>query len=252
MLSLVPPPAPAESPPPLEGVALEDAARAELCRSINLDVSVTAPTWRQVLFSGRRIKFSVPKPPEASLLLLSRTEAPQGMAQNEVGMEAVKLGEMLQSTKPKGLVPKSLTAVPPLPPSRDVMTTWLRHVFLVTGGPQVLPLLVSAGYLMPSDVETLEGVYPEGMNRERLAAEEAAMAVSHAGERNGQAPELPAWLNDQMMTLMGEPDDAGFYQDLHGDAGGAKSSGTGGGLGGSTSKLAAQTAPDTTRGDLPR
>ena len=243
MLSLVQPP----EPPPLEGKALEDAARAELDRTLNLEVGIKAPTWRQILFSGKRIKFQVPKCPDASLKILGQIKPPDDTAKDHVGITAVGLGEGLQKSKPEGIVPASITALPALPPSRDAMSAWLRKVFLVTAGPDALRLLVAAGYLVPSDIEALEEVYPEGVDEQRKAAVEAGMAVTAAGTRTGHSVELPPWLNDQLMTLMGEPGAQGAYQELYADAGAQPHGGT---LGGKAGKIAQQAAPDTIKGEL--
>lgn len=247
-LSLVPPAAPVESPPPLEGKPLEDAARGELCSMLRLDVTVDAPTWRQVLFSGIRVRFEVPKAPPTAIAALGQIKPPESVAKDHVGITAVQLAETLQKAKPEGMVPRSITAQPALPPSRDSMSQWLRRVFLITAGPECLPLIVAAGYLLGSDVETLEAAYPEGIGEQRKAAMEAGMAVTAAGERTGHTVELPSWLNDQLMTLMGESsatDVQHVYDQSSPDAGGG-----GGALGGKPSKLAQQSAPDTIKGAL--
>lgn len=248
MLSLVPPPMPIEPPPPLTGKPLEDAARAELCKMLHLDVSVSAPTWRQVLFSGKRIKFEVPKAPAATLTALSQIKPPDSLTRDHVGITALGLAENLQKAKPEGMVPRSITAMPALPVSRDSMTSWMRRLFLVTAGPECAALLVSAGYLLPSDMETLEAAYPEGMDDQRKQAVEAGMAVTSAGHRNGVTPELPGWLNDQLMTLMDEdnsPDVQGVY-----DQSSPEVHGGGGAPGGKAGKISQQAAPDTIKGTL--
>lgn len=251
-LSLVPmdaqaPMAPVEPPPPLEGKELEDAARAELCAMLHLDVTVNAPTWRQVLFSGVRVRFDVPKPPQAAMDALGQIKPPDSLAKDHVGITALGLAEALQQAKPEGMVPKSITAQPALPPSRDSMTSWYRRVFLVTAGPQCLPLLVAAGYLLPSDVETLDSTYPEGTGEQRKGAVEAGMAVTAAGHRTGHTVELPSWLNDQLMTLMGEPDSTDvqhvYEQSTPQTPGGSA-------IGGRPNKIAGQAAPDTIKGNL--
>lgn len=244
-LTLLPPLEPA---PPLEGQALEDAARAELNHAIRLDVQVNAPSWRQVLFGARRVKFQIPKPPEASLKLLGQIKPPESLPKDNVGITALGLAEGLQQAKPEGFVPAAITAVPALPASRDAISTWLRRVFLVTAGPAALPLLVAAGYLTPGDVATLDETYPEGVDEQRKAAVEAGMAVTTAGARTGNTVELPGWLNDQLLTLMGEPRDTEAYQDLYTQA--EKPAGGTSTLGGQPSRIAEQTAPDTIKGDF--
>lgn len=242
LLSLVPP---LEPPPPLEGQPLEDAARAALCSMLNLVVTVTAPTWRQVLFSGRRDKFAMPKIPDASLERMGRITPPESLPKDNVGITALGLAEALQQSRPEGFTPASITAVPTLKPSRDSVASWLRRVFLVTTGPAAIPLLVGAGYLLPGDVDILAAAYPEGMEAQRKAAVEAGMAVTSAGHRGGHGVELPPWLNDQLMTLMAEPRDVGFFQGLYADKG--REPAGPGSLGGKAGRLAQQIAPDTVR-----
>lgn len=239
---------PDQPPPPLDGKPLEDAARAELRKMLHLDVSVNAPTWRQVLFSAKRIKFQAPKAPDQSIKILGQIKPPDGVAQDHVGVTAVGLGEQLQKAKPEGMVPQSVTALPALPVSRDATSAWLRQVFLVTAGPEALRLLVAAGFLLPSDLAILEGVYPDGVDEERKAVVEAGMAVASSGTRTGHSTELPGWLNAQLLMLMGEPNDAGDYQDLYKQQ--SQNAPGGGGLGGKPGKIAQQAAPDTIKGSL--
>jgi hypothetical protein len=210
-LALVPP------PEPLQGQALEDAARAEMCRALGLVVSVSAPTWRELMFAGKPIDFKVPEvPPKVAGKIGVLT--PTDFAADQVGLAALLLAEKLQKTKPAGSFRRSVVPGKPLPIAHGDAADWERAVFLTATGPGVVPLLCAAGYLTGGDVETLGVTYHDGMEAQRMAAIEAATALMQASARSGHDPELPDWLNEQMLTLMNEERPTDVFQAIYAKA----------------------------------
>lgn len=227
---------------------LEEAARAELNRALGLTVDVRAPTWRSLMFSGsKRIEFQVPLPPDEVVARVTALD-PSRFAQDATGLAALKLVEPLQKSKPQGMPPASISARRPLPPSRSDVMQWDRQLFLLTAGPDCLPLLVGSGGLTPDDVDYLVANYPEGTDAQREAAVEGATAFTAAGARTGHDPELPAWLNDQLLTLMDEPRPTQMFQDIYQRANQQKPPQNGPPPGSGNSKIAQQFRPNVGAG----
>jgi len=105
------------------------------------------------------------------------------------------------------------------------MASWLRRVFLLTGGPATLRMLASAGQLAPGDVTVIEAAYPKGLDKERMDSVAAATSLTAAAMRGGQQADLPMWLNDQLLILMGEAKPADVWQALYGQKGNEKPNG---------------------------
>lgn len=190
-------------------LALEEAARLALWGYLGLHVDLSAPSWRQILLGGGRIDFRTPQFPHESLELLDQD--PQPTPGDPGAKLAKKLLVGLKADRPRGMTPRSLSPRAPRPPARDALSSWTRRVWLVAAGPEALRLLVAAGYLTPSDVETIEAAYPRGLDVEREGAVQAAGALTTAAQRNGTEPDLQPWLNDQLMTLMDEHRPADFF-----------------------------------------
>jgi len=197
-LALVPP-----APSPLD---LEEEARAELLRLLRLNVRVRAPEWREILFGGRPISAKLPVVPPAVLARIEKAEA-TGPARRLLGI--------VQREMPETSNPRTIAASRPLPPPKDAMAAWLRLIFLVTAGPSALRLLVAAGYLTGGDIDIMQDAYPAGLDQERTASVEAAMALTSAAMRNRQDPDVPNWLNDQLLTLMDEHRPIEFFAGLY-------------------------------------
>jgi hypothetical protein len=241
-LALVPPPAP---PTPAEE---EEQARQEMLRALGWRVEVSAPPWPEVLRLGRPRVVLLPKIPDGVVARL-RTLQKEWFAPDDIGLKALALAEGLQSAMPQGAVPRSLGAARQLPPPQDAIQGWMRQATITACGPDVVPLLVSAGFLTQPDVDVLDSTYPAGMDAQRLAATEAAAPMSAAAKRAGRASAFPAWLDDQTMTLMGEPadtDQSVHEPDKSAQQGGNGQGGpnaSGGGSTGGDSKIANQFRP---------
>lgn len=212
-LSLVPaqPPVPPEA---LKGIALEDAARATLKRTLGLTATVSAPTWRELVFAGKPIPFKVPEVPGGVAARIGALR-PDTFPKDAVGLAALQLAEKLQKAKPGGTFKRSVAPGKPFPVAHGARADWERFVFLVAAGPEVVPLLAAAGYLTASDVDTLTEFYPEGLEAQRLAAVGAATSLTHAAARTGHDPNLSDWLNDQMLTLMAEERPTDVFQAMY-------------------------------------
>lgn len=227
---------------------LEEAARAELNQALGLTVDVRAPTWRSLMFSGsKRIDFQPPRPPGEIVARVTALD-PERFAKDATGLAALKLVEPLQKSKPQGQAPQSISARRPLPPSRSDVMSWERELFLLTAGPDCLPLLVGSGSLTPDDVDYLSTNYPEGTDAQREAAVEGATSYTAAGARTGHDPILPPWLNDQLLTLMDEPRPTQMFQDIYQQANQQKPPQQGPPPGGGNSKIAQQFRPNVGAG----
>jgi hypothetical protein len=244
-LALVPPPAP---PTPAED---EASARQEMLRALGWRVEVSAPPWREVLFLGKPRLVVLPKIPDGVVARLRNLQK-EAFAPSDIGVKALALAETLKSAMPTGAVPRSLGAARELPPPQDAVQSWTRQAIVTACGPELVPLLVSGGFLTQPDVDVLDATYPAGMDEVRLAATEAAAPMSAAAKRAGHASAFPAWLDDQTMTLMGEPADTD--QSVHepdqsqqqpgaGGNGQGGPSASGGGSTGGDSKIANQFRP---------
>lgn len=205
---------PIAAPEELTGAALEGAARDALRAKLRLRVTVNAPTWRQLVFRSSRISFTIPATPPEVVAEIARATT-DDLQQDHVGVLAFKLLEGLQASMPAGRSPRSMAGRRPLPVGQGAMGAWRRRVFLVAAGPQALRLLVAAGYLTAGDVALMTEVYPEGLHDERLGAVEAAGAITAAAARAGRDADLPAWLDDQLFTLMEEERPTDFFQSLY-------------------------------------
>lgn len=204
-----PPPSPALSP-----LELETATRHVVNGWLDLVTSVKAPTWRQIVFGGRPIHFTMPTPPEASLEALDRDH--RAMPGDGPAARAKELLDMIQKARPRGSQLRSMNGSRSMPPARDAMGSWLRRVFLICGGPAALRLLAASGQLSGRDVTVVEAAYPLGLEQERKDSVEAATAFNAAAIRNGTGDvELPMWLNDQFLTLMDEQQGAAAFQSLY-------------------------------------
>jgi len=215
---MTPTPAPVRPPPQPKGIELEQLSRARLRRLIGLRVDVTAPTWNQILFASQKIPMRIESPPGAVLNAIDQLPPdplPPGSPPDAVRTESEQLLKQLSDARPRGDSPRSIAGGPRLPPPQDALASWLRRVFLVVTGPEACRLLVAAGYLQSSDVDVLEVVYPEGLDVERKTAVGAAIALTNASMRNGVPHDLPAWLNDQLLTLMDERRPLDVYKDVY-------------------------------------
>jgi hypothetical protein len=201
-------------PEELKGVALEQAARDELRRALGLSVNISAPTWRQVMFMGQPIAFKLPDVPPGVAARISSVK-PDVFAKDAVGLAALQLAEKLQGSKPGRSFRRSVVPGMPLPNAHGSLDDWERLVFLVGAGPACLQLLVASGNLTSGDVEIMTTAYPEEMEHEKFAAIQAATAFTHAGARAGVDPEIPDWLNDQMLTLMDEERPVEVFQAIY-------------------------------------
>lgn len=201
-------------PVPLKGIDLENATREELRRALGLVVTLNAPTWREVMFMGRPVAFKVPHVPDGVAGRIGAVNA-DDFAQDEAGLAALKIAETLQRGKPRGTFRRSAAPGKPLPVAHGGTADWERSVFLAAAGPEVIPLLVAAGYLTASDVDDLSAVYPEGIEAQRIAATEATAALTHAAARSGTDPDLPEWINGQILTLMGEERPVDVFQEIY-------------------------------------
>lgn len=217
----------------LTGEPLEQAARAELCRALALTVTVHAPTWRQIMFMGSPIRFQVPDVPEGVAGRIGALK-PEAFGKDAVGLAALALAEKMQQAKPKGTFRRAVAPGLPLPAGHGQIEDWNRLVFIVTAGPPVAALLVSAAYLTSQDVDTLEDNYPKGLEQQRLEAVAGATALTHAAARVGTDPHLASWVNDQTLLLMDEERPVDVFQALYnkkGDAPPADGAQGGGGQG---------------------
>lgn len=225
-------------------LALEEAARMYLRRHLGLEIEGRAPTWRDLLFGGGRIEFRVPQIPPESLALLDKDPvAPPAGPDQKLG---AKLLADLKDARPRGMTPRSISPRVPRPPARDALAAWMRRVFLVAAGPESVRLLVAAGYLTPGDVDTIEGIYPGGLDVERRTMVQAAGALTVAAARNGSDPDLQPWLNEQLLTLMDEHRPTEFFEQLYAreeKQGGDQ--GQGPGVGAPPSQVVNQTRPAT-------
>lgn len=247
-------PLPATAPDPLseqhQRLLIEEAARGALRHYLDLHVSVSAPTWRELLFGHSRIEFRIPRCPDEALARIDG--APEAHPAHPGAKLAVKLIKDLSDARPRGTAPRSFSPRQPRPPARDALAAWLRRVFLVAAGPAALRLLVAAGYLTASDVEVMEGAYPEGLDDERRGAVEAAGGLTVAAHRNGAEPDLQPWLNDQLLTLMGEHRPTEFFDEIYKSEGAptdeqqeAAAAGPGPSVGAPPSQVVDQTRPAT-------
>lgn len=252
-LTLVPPAQPEDAP--LSGVALEEASREEMLRALHWHVTVAAPTWKSLMYFGKPLAFQVPRVP-GGVGAEIRALKPDSFVPTAVGLGALKLAEALQKSQPQPTPRRSISATIPLPPSKGEVSKWNRDAFLVSSGPACLPLLVSAGYLTPDDIELMETVYPHGLGMDndpdpssaRLLAVDAARSFSQVGARHGHDPVLPAWLNDQLFTLMDEDRQTGHFQALYDDAAKAAQQQPGPSAGAGNSKIAQQFRPQVGAG----
>lgn len=206
------------SPPSPAG--LEGLARHALTSYLRLRVAVKAPTWHRIVFGGQPIKFRVPRVPDA---VIERLEGKPEAAPGDIpAARAAAILDAIRGARPRGTQPRSVSGRRPLPPPRDALAAWNRRLFLALAGPAALRLLAAAGYLTTTDVAVMEALYPAGVDGERLDAVKAAGALTGAAARNGVDAALPPWLNDQLLTLMGERSPAEFYAALYDDKGGAE------------------------------
>lgn len=211
-LAAVPDIAPA--PEELEGLALEAAARTEMRRALGLDVTINSPTWRALMFASKPLAIRVPGVPDDVAGRIGSIR-PTAFRPDAVGLKALALAEQLQKAKPGGSFRRSVAPGKPLPVAHGARGDWARRVFLLACGPEVVPLLAGAGYLTTGDVETLTEAYPEGMEEQKLAAVSAAASLTEAVARTGADPNLPEWLNGQILTLMGEERPTEIFQALY-------------------------------------
>lgn len=205
---------PAPATPQPTGVELEVLARHKLLRLIGLNIDVTAPSWNTILFSSTKIKWRMETPPQACLDAIDQVP-PDAAPDDAVATEANVLLKGLSASKPRGQQPKSIVGSKPLSPPQDATAKWLRSVWLITVGPDATRLLVAAGYLTPSDLDALDTAYPKGLDAEKQACVGAAMALTAASARTGVEHDLPPWLNDQILTLLGESRPTRYYADIY-------------------------------------
>jgi len=177
-------------------------------------VSVKAPTWREILFTAGKIRFRLPRFPDGAAEKVDQ-DVDDGAINDEADKMADKLIADMSKDKPRGSSPRSISARKELPPSDDAMATWRRRATLTVLGPEVTRLLVASGGLLASDVDIFEDIYPAGLDIERRGAVAAAIAVTAAAARHDRDADLPAWLNDQLITLMSERRPTEFFQDLY-------------------------------------
>jgi hypothetical protein len=253
----VPAPAPQPGPffadpPParLTPLELEIETRHVLNRWLDMVTTVNAPPWQETLFRGKPIRLQLPTPPAKSLDALDQVH--QAMPGSGPAASAKQILDTLQKARPRGEAPKTIVGRKPLPPPRDAMAGWLRRVFLLTAGPAALRLLASAGQLAPGDVTIIEAAYPKGLDKERMDSVSAATSLTAAAMRNGHQPDLPMWLNDQLLVLMGEEKPADVWQALYGSKNGGDVSAGGNGAQGPSpsakpSSIVTNAAPGTTR-----
>lgn len=230
------------------GIELEALARHKLLRMLGLNIEITAPTWNTILFSSTKIKWRMETPPQECIDAIDQVppEVPPGDA---VATEANVLLKGLSASRPRGQQPKSIVGSKPLPPPQDATAKWLRSVWLITVGPDSTRLLVAAGYLTPFDLNALDTAYPKGLDAERQACVQAAMALTAASARTGVEHDLPPWLNDQILTLMDESRPTRYYADIY--AAEAKQAKPTAGLSPSSASpnlISVQSAPDITPG----
>jgi hypothetical protein len=214
-----PAPIPALRPAPQPtGLQLEALGRERLRQMIGLRVTINAPTWNEILFSSKPIPVKVSPPPPTVLAAIDQIPPPidPGAPPDAVEAEARQLLKGLSDARPRALPPRSIAGGRKLPPPADLVAKWLRRVFLVVSGPDAVRLMVASGYLLPSDVDLLEIVYPKGFDEERRAAVEAAITVAAAAHRNQvNDHDLPSWLNDQLLVLMDERRPSDFYAEIY-------------------------------------
>ena len=246
-LAVVPPPVPVEE---LKGVELEDASRAEMRRALGLTVTVSAPTWREIVFMTAPILLKIPEVPPGVAGRLGALRL-EWFAENKVGMAALALAEKLQKAKPGGTFKRSAAPGKPLPVAHGAFSSWERLVFLVACGPDVAPLLAAASYLTGSDVDAIVESYPEGVERQRLEAVTAAATLTRAAARTGHDPSLSEWANGQILTLMAEEKPADVFQAIYASKANAKP-GQQGSPADARSKIAENYRPTPGTGDATR
>ena len=224
MTAIAPPVAPAPTQPspgpffadpppaPLTPLELEVETRHVVNRWLDMVTTVNAPTWEQILFAGKPLRFQIPTPPQKSLDALDQVH--QAMPGSGPAASAQQILATLQKARPRGEQAKTIVGRPPLPPPRDAMASWLRRLFLLTGGPATLRMLASAGQLALGDVTVVEAAYPKGLDKERMDSVAAATSLTAAAMRGGHQADLPMWLNDQLLILMGEAKPADVWQAL--------------------------------------
>lgn len=244
-LTLVPPPAPPEQ---LRGAPLEKATREELKRALTWGANVSAPTWRGLMFYGKPIDFRIPQVPGGVVRSIEDLNK-DDFAKDAVGLQALKLAEQLQTQRPEGAAPRSMAATRRLTAARGDASTWNRHAFLAATGPEVIPLLVAAGYLTPDDIGFFEDIYPAELDEQRLLATDGARNLAQVAKRAGHSDVLPEWLNDQLWTLMGEDRNTFHFQELYDQPEEKPQPGPNPGNG--DSKIAAQFRPTPSPGSLP-
>ena len=201
-----------------QGIELETLGRARLLHLIGLRVDVTAPTWNQVLFSSKRIALRLQAPPKTVLDAIDQlppAPPPPGAPPDAVRDEAQLLLNGLSQARPRGTAPRSIAGGAKLPPPSDLYAKWLRRVYLVVTGPVAIRLLTAAGYLLPDDLDVMDVIYPKGLDDERKNAVAGAIAFANAKIRGGHDHSLPAWLNDQLLTLMDEQRLGKYFQDIY-------------------------------------
>lgn len=201
-------------PEPATPADHEAAVRGEFQRALGWGVRVGTPPWREVLFLGKPRPLSLPHVPGGIVDRL-RNLRQESFAPTPIGLEALALAEKLSSALPTGVVPRSMGAARTLAAPRDAVSTWERMAILAATGPAIMPLLVSSGALTSDDVDALVEDYPAEVEAQRLAATEGAATVSGAAGRAGNATSLPAWLDDQMLTLMDDDRDTQHFMSLY-------------------------------------
>lgn len=216
----LPPAAPVVRPAPQPtGIELETLGRERLRHMIGMRLTLNAPTWNETLFASKRLAIKISAPPAGVLTAIDQLPAPPtppGSPPDAVAAEASQLLAGLSNAKPRAIPPRSIAGGAGLKPPADKMARWLRRVFLVSAGPEAIPLLVAGGYLLPSDVALFKVVYPKGLDDQRRAAVQAAITVGTAAHRNRiDDHDLPSWLNDQLLVLMDEARPSDFFAEIY-------------------------------------
>lgn len=248
-VGFVPPPEilPAPTPPDV----IEALGRHVVGRRLGFQrIAVRSPAWREILFTAGKIPFRLPPFPAGASAKVDEQSDDVPLVDDADKM-ADGLVAGLAKAKPRGTAPRSISARRELPPSADALASWKRRATLTVLGPEVCRLLVASGGLLPGDVEIMEEAYPAGLEIERRGAVEAAIAITAAAARHDRDADLPAWLNDQLLTLMAETRPTEFFQGLYeGAPAGEDQSNVpqGPAAGGPPSRLAEQNRPPAGEG----